>query len=148
VLRAAMVRLRNRSKQKVQLWNSKAANLQWKLSTVPVLVTGLQTTARWRPLLVAQVKKMARVLSSVHAISKTCSLCWTSLCAACLYIIARPDSQFLCTRVYGFLWPEVQSHSDDSHMHVTVPCSTRVSYSLRLAPQCRAFSSIIQTLGT
>jgi len=25
-----------------------------------------------------------------------------------------------------FLWPEVQSHSDDSHMHVTVPCSARV----------------------
>ena len=22
----------------------------------------------------------------------TCSVCWTSLCAACLYIIARPDS--------------------------------------------------------
>jgi len=27
-----MVRLRNRSKREVQLWNSKAANLQWKLS--------------------------------------------------------------------------------------------------------------------
>ena len=46
--------------------------------------------------------EMARVLSSVHAISMTCSVCWTSLCAACLYIIARPDSQFLCTHVYFF----------------------------------------------
>ena len=45
---------------------------------------------------------MARVLSSVHAISTTCSLCWTSLCAACLYIITRPD-RFLCTRLY-ILW--------------------------------------------
>jgi len=35
---------------------------------------------------------MARVLSSVHATSTACSVCWTSLCAACLYIIARPDS--------------------------------------------------------
>jgi len=34
----------------------------------------------------------------------TCSLCWTSLCAACLYIITRPDLQFLCTRVYKFVW--------------------------------------------
>ena len=39
----------------------------------------------------------------VHAISMTCSLCWSSLCAACLYIITRPDSQLLCTRVY-ILW--------------------------------------------
>jgi len=42
-------------------------------------------------------------MSSVHAISMTCSMCWTSLCAACLYIIARPDSQFLCMRVYFFV---------------------------------------------
>ena len=34
----------------------------------------------------------------------TCSLCWISLCAACLYIITRPDSQLLCTRVYYFMW--------------------------------------------
>ena len=34
------------------------------------------------------VMEMARVLSSVDAISMTCSMCWTSLCAACLYIIA------------------------------------------------------------
>jgi len=38
-----------------------------------------------------------------------CHLCWTSLCAACLYIIARPDSQFLCTRVY--FWFSVASGS-------------------------------------
>jgi len=46
---------------------------------------------------------MTRVLPSVHATSTTCSLCWTSLCAACFHIITRPDSQFLCTRVY-FTW--------------------------------------------
>jgi len=33
-----------------------------------------------------------------------CSVCWNSLCAACLYIIARPDSQFLCTHVYFFFF--------------------------------------------
>ena len=38
-----------------------------------------------------------------------------------------------------FLWPKVQPHSDDSQMHVTAPV-LRV-YSIRLAPQCRAFSS-------
>ena len=46
--------------------------------------------------------EVARVLWSVHAISMTCSVCWTSLCAAWLHIIARPDSQFLCTHVYFF----------------------------------------------
>ena len=39
------------------------------------------------------------------------------------HAIARPDSQFLyCTFVYflcDILWPEVQSHSDDSRMHAT-----------------------------
>ena len=55
---------------------------------VPVLVTGLQTIARWR-LRVAYVDLY--------------NLCRTSLCAACLYIITRPDSQFLCTCVY-ILW--------------------------------------------
>jgi len=38
-----------------------------------------------------------------------------------------PDSQFLCcTRVYSLcdtLWPKVQSHSDDSPVHITGPCS-------------------------
>ena len=48
---------------------------------------------------------MARVLSSVHAISTTGSLCWTSMCAACLYVITRPDSQFQCTRVYIMWFP-------------------------------------------
>ena len=66
---------------------------------------------------------------SVNAICMTCSLRWTSLCAACLYIITRPDSQFLYTRVYilcDFLWPEVQPRSDDSQMHVNAPCSAHV----------------------
>jgi len=84
---------------------------------------------------------MARVLSFVHAISMTCSLCWTILCAACLYNIARPDSQFLCTHVYDFLWPEVQSHSNDSHNLCMKLFHVLHVYSLRLAPQCRAFSS-------
>jgi len=59
-------------------------------------------------------------------------------------MLARPDSRFLCTCVYDFLWPEVQSHSDDSHMHVTVPRSACVfNQAARLAPQCCAFSSIV-----
>ena len=40
-------------------------------------------------------------------------------------MIARPDSQFLCCTCVYFLcdnvWPEVQSHSDDSHVHGTGP---------------------------
>jgi len=39
------------------------------------------------------------------------------------------SQEFQCRPVYilcDFLWPEVQSHSDDSHMHVIVPCSARV----------------------
>ena len=63
--------------------------------------------------------KLARVLSSIHAIS-----IWLVVCAgpACVqHTLARPDSQFLCcTRVYflcDILWSEVQSHSDSSHMH-------------------------------
>ena len=120
------------------------------------------------------MKKMARVLSSVHAISTTCSLCWTSLCAACLYITIRPDSSLVprrfffpfgrmkslacepslthssCVHVCIFyvirLWHEVQPHSDDSQMRVTAPCSAGL-YSVRLAPQCRAFSSTYAGLG-
>ena len=71
------------------------------------------------------------------AISMTCSLCWNIPCAACLYIITRPDSQFLCTRVYilrDFPWPEVQSHSDV--VHVTVPCSARVFGQARPTMSC------------
>jgi len=51
----------------------------------------------------------------------------------------RPDSQFLCTRVYilgDFLWPEVQPHSDDSQMHVTAPCSARVLGQARPTMSC------------
>ena len=43
------------------------------------------------------------------------------------HALARPDSQFLCcTCVYflcDILWPEVQSHSDDSHVYATCPRS-------------------------
>ena len=95
-----------------------------------VLVTGLQTKARWR-------------LPVAHAISTTCSLCWTSLCAACLYIIIRPDSQFLCTRVHilcDFLGLRF------SHILMTVKSMYLLHvlhvFLVRLAPQCRAFSSI------
>jgi len=53
-----------------------------------------------------------------------------------LKLKVRPDSQFLHTRVYilcDFLWPEV-----DSQMHVN--CSV---FSVRLAPQCCTFSSLV-----
>ena len=46
-------------------------------------------------------KKMARVLSSVHAIS-TCSMCWTSS-VLYIYTVARPDSQFVYTCVLFFV---------------------------------------------
>jgi len=66
-----------------------------------------------------------RWLLSVHAIST-----WPAACAgpACVHhALARPDSQFLCcTSVYflcDILWPEVQSHSDNSHVHATGLCS-------------------------
>ena len=44
-----------------------------------------------------------------------------------LYIVARPDSQFVhtCVLFYDSLCPEVQSHSDGSHMYLTAPCSVR-----------------------
>ena len=63
-------------------------------------------------------KKIARVLSSVHAIFTTCSVCWTSLCAACLYIIARPDSQFLCAHVLFVIFCGLRF----SHILMTVIC--------------------------
>jgi len=62
-----------------------------------------------------------RWLSFVYAIST-----WPAACAglACVqHALAGPDSQSLgCTRVYflcDILWPEVQSHSDNSHMPAT-----------------------------
>jgi len=42
----------------------------------------LLTIAQWR-LPAVHVKKLARVLSSVHAIL-TCSVCWTSVCTVYL----------------------------------------------------------------
>ena len=39
-------------------------------------------------------------------------------------IVDRPDSPFVYTCVLNIPWPEVQSHSDDSHMPLTAPCST------------------------
>ena len=43
------------------------------------------------------------------------------------HALAWPDSESLCCkRVYflcDILWPEVQSHSDNSHMPATGPCS-------------------------
>jgi len=63
--------------------------------------------------------KLARVLSSINAISIWLVVCAGSACVQ--YTLARPDSQFLCcTHLYflcDILWPEVQSHSDSSHMH-------------------------------
>ena len=64
-------------------------------------------------------------------------MCRTSLYAACF--IARPHSQFLFSArvLFGdILWPEVQSHSDDSHMHVTAPCSARALDQAHLTMSC------------
>ena len=68
-------------------------------------------------------KKMARVLSSVHAISTRPAVCVGPACVQ--HALARPDSQFLCcTRVYFLydIW-EIQLHSDDRHVHAC-NCST------------------------
>ena len=78
-------------------------------------------------------------LLSVQAIST-----WPATCAgpACVQNdLARPDSQFLCcTHVYlscNVLWPEVQSHSDNSHRHVTILCSA-----CKLTQACPTMSCI------
>ena len=67
-------------------------------------------------------KKMARVLSSVHAIL-TCSVCWTSLYVCSVFdiiVVARPDSQFVYTCVargsITFWW---QSYSCNCSMLCT-----------------------------
>ena len=80
-----------------------------------------------------------RWLLSVHTIST-----WPAVCAgpACVHpALARPDSQFpCCTYVYLFcdiLWPEGQSHSDNSHMHVTGLC-----FACALAQACPTVSCI------
>ena len=76
--------------------------------TIPV--TGLRSL-----LATAMSIKLARVLSSINAVS-----IWLVVCAgpAC---VQHTDSQFLCcTRVYflcDILWSEVRSHSDSSHTH-------------------------------
>ena len=61
------------------------------------------------------------------------------VCSMLVYSIARSDSQFLCRRVYilcDFWWPEVQSHSDYSHMHVTAPYSAHVLGQARPTMSC------------
>ena len=72
-----------------------------------VKVTGLHHNSEKEATSSACKKKIARVLSSVNATSTTCRMCWTSLCAACFYIIARPDSQFLCTLCTFFGWSHI-----------------------------------------
>jgi len=98
-------------------------NLSMPLSLLPdsqflSLDSDLFWSQRWG-LPVVYVQKMDRVLSSVHAISA-----WPAVCAgpACVqHALSRPDSQILCcTRVlfvWLAMWPEVQSHSDDGHLH-------------------------------
>ena len=58
-----------------------------------------------------------------NAISKWHAICAGSACVQ--HALARPDSQFpCCTHAYflrNLLWPEVQSHSDHSHVHATGP---------------------------
>jgi len=50
---------------------------------------------------------------------------WPSCVRHALYIVARPDSQFVytCALFYDILWHEVQSHSNESHIHLTAPRS-------------------------
>jgi len=68
---------------------------------------------------------MARVLSSVRASSTSPAACAGPACVQ--HALARPGSKFLCcTCVYflgDILWPEVQSHSDDSPVHAPGSCS-------------------------
>ena len=81
-----------------------------------VPVTGLSSllaTAMGLP--VSQAKKNRQAITT-----------WPATCAGPAYVqhaLARPDSQFLCcTCVYflrDILWPQVQSHSDNSHRHAT-----------------------------
>ena len=44
----------------------------------------------------------------------------------------------VCTCIFlcDFLWPKIQSHSDDSHMHVTAQCSARVLSQARPTMLC------------
>ena len=96
--------------------------------------------ARWR-LPVAHEKKMARVLTSVHAISTTCSLCWTSLCSMLVY----SNQARLTVPEYTFY--VIFCGLRFSHILMTVKCMelfhVLCMYSVRLAPQCRAFPSYI-----
>jgi len=55
-----------------------------------------------------------------------CNVCWTSLGAACLYIIARPDSQFLCRHVYFFF---VITHRSTVFQYYSVIWSTNTTHS-------------------
>ena len=56
------------------------------------------------------------------------------------HALARPDSQSLySTRVYflcDILWPEVQLHSDSSHMPATGPCSAHALTQARPTVSC------------
>ena len=82
--------------------------------------------SHWTPTSHNSVMEMARVLSSVHAISTTCSVCWTSLCAACLYIIASPDSQFLCMHVWSTVLSILISKLFDWQIQLTHACLKHV----------------------
>ena len=56
------------------------------------------------------------------------------------HALARPDSQSLYSaRVYflcDILWPEVQLHSDSSHMPATGPCSAHALTQARPTVAC------------
>jgi len=77
---------------------------------------------------------MARVLSSVYATS-TGSVCYVQHAS---YIVSRPNSHFMytCVLFCDVLWPEVQSHSDDSHMHLSAPCSAPALGQTRSTMSC------------
>ena len=69
------------------------------------------------------IKKMARMLSSVHVISTTYRVCWTSLCVQHALSLTHSSCVRVTCTFCDTLWPEVQSHSDNRQTHVTAPCS-------------------------
>ena len=79
---------------------------------------------QWGP--VAHAKKDGTAFIYPCHLHMTCSVGWTSLCAACFSYIGLTHSScvvHVCT-LCDILWPEVQSHFDNSHMHASQASST------------------------
>ena len=85
----------------------------------------LLTTVQWR--LVGTCKRRWLECCHLSILSPPAACAGPGCVQHVLYIVARPDSQFVhtCVLFYDSLCPEVQSHSDGSHMHLTAPCSVR-----------------------